>query len=86
MVDAVGVKVGDREARDIVDVFATSQRELNRLMWHDPMLAPDTSKFTDEQLKKYYAANKDVFDRVEVRVSHIVVRVGPAAPVARAGG
>ena len=51
MVDAVGVKVGGREERDIVDVFATSQRELNRLMWHDPALAPDTSKFTDEQLK-----------------------------------
>ena len=51
MVDAVGVKVGGREERDIVDVFATSQRELDRLMWHDPARAPDTSKFTDEQLK-----------------------------------
>src|SRR5262249_40475395 len=51
MVDAVGVKVGGREERDIVDVFATSQRELDRLMWHDPTLAPDTSKFSDEQLK-----------------------------------
>lgn len=51
MVDAVGVKVGGREERDIVDVFATSQPELNRLMWHDPALAPDTSKFTDEQLR-----------------------------------
>jgi len=51
MVDAVGVKVGGREERDIVDVFATSQRELEKLMWHDPARAPDTSKFTDEQLK-----------------------------------
>ena len=51
MVDAVGVKVGGREERDIVDVFATSQRELERLMWHDPTLAPDTSQFTDAQLK-----------------------------------
>src|SRR5262245_62387743 len=51
MVDAVGIKVGGREDRDIVDVFATSQRELDRLIWHDPTLAPDTSKFTDEQLK-----------------------------------
>src|SRR5262249_59488386 len=51
MVDAVGVKVGGREERDIVDVFATSQRELDKLMWHDPTLAPDTSKFTDERLK-----------------------------------
>jgi pimeloyl-ACP methyl ester carboxylesterase len=51
MVDAVGVKVGGREERDIVDVFATSQRELDRLMWHDPTRAPDRSTLTDEQLK-----------------------------------
>ena len=51
MVDAVGVKVGGREERDIVDVFATSQSELDRLMWHDPARAPDTSTLTDEQLK-----------------------------------
>jgi peptidyl-prolyl cis-trans isomerase C len=34
----------------------------------------------DDQLKQYYLANKDVFDRVEVKVSHVVVRVGPKAP------
>lgn len=51
MVDAVGVKVGGREERDIVDVFATSQRELDRLMWHDPARVPDRSKFTDDELK-----------------------------------
>jgi peptidyl-prolyl cis-trans isomerase C len=34
----------------------------------------------DEQLKAYHAANKDYFDRVEVRVSHVVVRVGPTTP------
>jgi parvulin-like peptidyl-prolyl isomerase len=39
----------------------------------------------DEQLRAYYAANKDFFDRVEVRVSHIVIRVGATAtPVERA--
>lgn len=34
---------------------------------------------TQEQLKQYFVANKDHFDRVEVRVSHIVVRLGPTA-------
>jgi peptidyl-prolyl cis-trans isomerase C len=34
----------------------------------------------DEQLKEYYAANKDHFDRVEVKASHIVVRVGANTP------
>jgi parvulin-like peptidyl-prolyl isomerase len=35
---------------------------------------------TDEKLRKYHAANKDLFDRATVRVSHVVVRVGPDAP------
>jgi peptidyl-prolyl cis-trans isomerase C len=34
---------------------------------------------TDEQLKAYHAANRDHFDRVEVRVSHILVRIGKSA-------
>lgn len=51
LVDAVGVKIGGREERDIVDLFATSQPELNRLMWHNPALAPDVSKMSIEQLK-----------------------------------
>ncbi len=33
----------------------------------------------DDQLKLYYEANKDQFDRVEVRVNHIMIRVGPSA-------
>jgi peptidyl-prolyl cis-trans isomerase C len=36
---------------------------------------------TPDRLRKYYEAYKEHFDRVEVRVSHIVVRVGPKAPV-----
>jgi peptidyl-prolyl cis-trans isomerase C len=35
---------------------------------------------TDEKLRKYHVANKDLFDRAAVRVSHVVVRVGPDAP------
>src|SRR5205823_13040044 len=35
---------------------------------------------TDDQLKAYHAANRDHFDKVEVRVSHIVVRVGKNTP------
>lgn len=36
----------------------------------------------DEQLKAYHAANKDHFDRAEVKASHIVLRVGVNAPPA----
>lgn len=35
---------------------------------------------TEEQLKAYFAANKDHFDRVEVKVRHIVLRVNKSAP------
>jgi peptidyl-prolyl cis-trans isomerase C len=40
---------------------------------------------TEEQLKVYFAANKDHFDRVEVKVRHLVLRVGKnATPAERA--
>lgn len=40
---------------------------------------------TDEQLKQYYVANKDYFDRVEVKASHIMLRVGPKSlPIEKA--
>lgn len=35
---------------------------------------------TDAQLKAYFEANKDHFDRVEVKVRHIVIRVNKNAP------
>jgi parvulin-like peptidyl-prolyl isomerase len=35
---------------------------------------------TTDRLRQYYEVYKDYFDQVEVRVSHIVLRVGPNAP------
>ena len=37
LVDAVGIKVGGREERDIVHHFNTSPAELARRAWHDPV-------------------------------------------------
>jgi parvulin-like peptidyl-prolyl isomerase len=37
---------------------------------------------TDANLKKFVASNQDVFNRTQVRASHIVVRVEPDAPAA----
>jgi len=34
---------------------------------------------TPDRLRKYYDAYKDYFDRVEVRVSHVMLRTGPTA-------
>jgi peptidyl-prolyl cis-trans isomerase C len=39
-------------------------------------------KVTDADLKKYYAENKEFFDKVTVRASHIVLRVAADAPPA----
>ena len=39
LVGPVGIKVGDRETRDIPDIFATSPEEIARLAFHDPARA-----------------------------------------------
>ncbi len=51
LVDAVGIKAGDRDTRDRADVFALPAAEVTRLTWHDISKAPDLSKPTDEQLQ-----------------------------------
>jgi parvulin-like peptidyl-prolyl isomerase len=35
---------------------------------------------TDTELKAFFESNKDYFDNVQVKVSHIVIRVNPNAP------
>lgn len=52
LVDAVGIKVGDRETRDITDVFIHSPAALAPLRYHDPSRAPDTSKMSEEEQRK----------------------------------
>lgn len=40
------------------------------------------STATEQQLKAYFAANKDYFDRVEVKVRHVVLRASKNTPPA----
>lgn len=40
LVDAVGIKLGGREERDILHLFNTPPRELDRASWHDPSNRP----------------------------------------------
>jgi len=49
-----------------------------RLQWK----AFITSRVSDDTLKSYYLANKYFFDKVTVRASHILLKVGPSAPEA----
>jgi pimeloyl-ACP methyl ester carboxylesterase len=49
LADPVGIKVGDREHPDIVDIFTTRQSEIDRLAYHDPSIgAVDHATISDE--------------------------------------
>jgi pimeloyl-ACP methyl ester carboxylesterase len=51
LVDALGIKVSDRETPDILDVFNTHPSKVRQASWHDPERnAPDFDAMTDEQL------------------------------------
>ncbi|MGE0826241.1 MAG: alpha/beta fold hydrolase [Candidatus Binatia bacterium] len=51
LVAPVGIKVGDRETRDIPDIFALPPAEVVRLTYHNPALAKvDYSQLSDDQL------------------------------------
>src|SRR5207245_1313665 len=51
LVDAVGIKVSDRETPDILEVFNTSPQEVQRRSWHDPETwAPDLDALSDDEL------------------------------------
>lgn len=52
LVGPVGIKVGDRETRDIPDIFALPPDDVARLTFHDPAKAiVDYGKLTDEELR-----------------------------------
>jgi pimeloyl-ACP methyl ester carboxylesterase len=50
LVDPVGIKIGGRETRDILDVFNVNPAEVRRRSWHDPAKAPDFDAMSDEEL------------------------------------
>jgi pimeloyl-ACP methyl ester carboxylesterase len=51
LVAPLGIKVGDRETRDIPDIFALPPDEVTRLQYRDPARAAlDPTKLSDDQL------------------------------------
>jgi len=51
LVAPLGIKVGDRETRDIPDIFALPMEEVTRLKYHDPSRAVvDSSTLSDDEL------------------------------------
>jgi pimeloyl-ACP methyl ester carboxylesterase len=49
LVDAVGVKVGDRDTRDIADVFGQPEDEITKLLYYDPSKRPNPAALTDDE-------------------------------------
>jgi pimeloyl-ACP methyl ester carboxylesterase len=52
LVDAVGIKPGDRDTRDIADIFGLPAPEVAKLVFHDPSRAPSLAAMTDEQVTR----------------------------------
>jgi pimeloyl-ACP methyl ester carboxylesterase len=51
LVDPLGIKLGDRESRDILDLFNTSPAEVERHTWHDPTRwAVDFNAMSDDAI------------------------------------
>ena len=50
LVDQLGIKLSDRESRDILDVFNVNPAEVRRCAWHDPANAPDYNAMSDAEL------------------------------------
>ncbi len=51
LVDALGIKVSDRETPDILDVFNSHPQDVIARSWHDPArFAPDYDAMEDEEL------------------------------------
>jgi pimeloyl-ACP methyl ester carboxylesterase len=50
LVDAVGIKPGGRETRDIADIFAMPEPEVARILFHDPAKGADATEASAEQL------------------------------------
>lgn len=59
LIDAVGVKFGGRDERDIADIWALTRADLARLMFHDPSKAAiDYASMSDEDAK-IHARNRE---------------------------
>ena len=63
LANAVGIKVGDRETRDIVDIFAITEKELNELAYFDPAIAARDYKAMPEDDVRIVARNREATAR-----------------------
>jgi pimeloyl-ACP methyl ester carboxylesterase len=63
LANAVGIKVGDRETRDITDIFAIPEDDLNALAYFDPKIGKRDYKAMDEADVRVVARNREASAR-----------------------
>jgi pimeloyl-ACP methyl ester carboxylesterase len=63
LANAIGIKPGDRETRDIVDIFAATDEELAALAWHDPAAAVRDYKTMPDAEVTIAARNREALAR-----------------------
>ncbi len=64
MANAVGVKIGDRETRDIVDIWALMPEEFDQLAWFDPKAGARDYKNLPEAESLSAARNREATARL----------------------
>jgi len=63
LANAVGIKVGGRETRDIADVFAKTENDLNELLYFDPRIAMRDYKTMADADVRAVARNREATAR-----------------------
>jgi pimeloyl-ACP methyl ester carboxylesterase len=63
LANAVGIKVGDRETRDIVDIFATPEKEFNERAYADPAMGTRDYKTMADADIRAIARNREATAR-----------------------
>ena len=63
LANAVGIKVGARDTRNIVDIFAITEHELNKLAYFDPTIAARDYPAMDETDVRIVARNREASAR-----------------------
>jgi pimeloyl-ACP methyl ester carboxylesterase len=64
LANAIGIKPGDRETRDIVDIWALLPNEFNALAYHDPKLGERDYKTLPEAESLVAARNREAYARL----------------------
>lgn len=82
-----GLKKSNKSLKDFLKESGQTEAQLrnsilNMLQWEGYV----KDHVNETGLKRYYDGNKDFFDRVAVRASHIVFRVSPSSPEAERQG